>query len=85
MDRKGKEKFAVVTSSYHVMRALLIARRLGLHCIGYGAGTKLYFSINAILREYVGYVRDTRKTWVGTLIVLTLIYLAFVINVSRHL
>ncbi len=71
--------FAVVTNSYHVMRALMIARRLRLKCIGYGARTKLYFSLNAFLREYAGYFRDTRKMRIIHIAGLTIIYIFFVI------
>lgn len=80
MDDGVKGRFAVVTSSYHLMRALLITRRLKLRCIGYGAVTKLYFSVNAILREYAGYIRDTRRKWIFKLVLLSVIYLIFVYN-----
>ena len=53
---KGKEDFVIVTNYYHLLRALILARRLGLKCQGYGAKTKLYFSINAFLREFIGYL-----------------------------
>ena len=71
--------FAIVTSSYHVMRALMIARRLKLKCIGYGARTRLYFSLNAFLREYAGYFRDTRRAGLINIAGLTVIYIIFVI------
>ena len=73
-------KIAIVTSSYHLMRALLIARREKLRCTGYGAHTKLYFSLNAFLREYAGYFRDTRKMRLVHLICLTVIYVLFTMN-----
>ncbi|MCR5773984.1 MAG: YdcF family protein [Lachnospiraceae bacterium] len=76
MDAK-KGPFAVVTSSYHLMRALLIARRLKLKCTGYGARTRLYFSLNAFLREYVAYFRDNRYLCLIQLAGLTLLYIAF--------
>lgn len=72
--------FAVVTSSYHLMRALMIARRQKLGCIGYGARTKLYFSLNAFLREYAGYFRDTRYVRLIHLICLTVIYIIFTLG-----
>ena len=53
---KGREDFVIVTNYYHLLRALILARRLGLKCQGYGAKTKLYFSINAFLREFIGYL-----------------------------
>ena len=73
-------KTAIVTSSYHLMRALLIARSRKLRCTGYGAHTKLYFSLNAFLREYAGYFRDTRKMRLIHLICLTVIYVLFTVN-----
>ena len=59
--RGEKPKFAIVTNYYHVLRALLLAKRAGYACDGYGAKTKLYFSINAFLREFVGYLVMTAK------------------------
>lgn len=54
-------RVAVVTTAYHVFRALLIAKGLGLRCVGFGARTKWYFTLNALLREFAGYIRLTRK------------------------
>lgn len=77
---EGEDRsFAIVTNSYHVMRALMIAKRLRLKCIGYGARTRLYFSLNAFLREYAGYFRDTRRMRLIHLAILTVIYIIFVI------
>ncbi len=80
MMQGSRPRFAVATSSYHVMRSLLIARRQKLSCIGYGAGTRLYFSLNAFLREYAGYFRDSRIAGLLNLLLLTVIYLAFVFH-----
>lgn len=33
----------------------------GMPAIGYGSPTKWYFTLNAILREYVGYLKLTWK------------------------
>ncbi len=77
---KRVSDIAVVTSSYHVMRALLIARRQHVKCIGYGARTKLYFSLNAMLREYAGYFRDTRITRIVHILIVTILYVMFIIS-----
>ncbi len=69
--------FGIATSSYHVMRSLLIARRQKLRCIGFGAKTRAYYAINAFLREYAGYFRDTRRVRLVHLALLTLVYLIF--------
>lgn len=51
----------VVTTAYHVFRALILARRQGIKCVGFGAKTKWYFTLNALIREFVGYLRMTWK------------------------
>ena len=56
-----KPKVALVTTSYHVFRALILARKQKLKCIGFGAGTKWYFTLNALIREFVGYLSITWK------------------------
>lgn len=54
-------KTAIVTNRYHVFRALVLAHMQGMPAIGYGSPTKWYFTLNAILREYVGYLKLTWK------------------------
>lgn len=77
-DMPGRiSSFAIVTSSYHLMRALMIAKRNKLRCTGYGAKTRLYFTLNAFLREYAGYFRDTRYIRLLHLLCLTVIYIIF--------
>jgi uncharacterized SAM-binding protein YcdF (DUF218 family) len=56
---KPDSRFAIVTNSYHVYRALVLAKRLGLQCIGYGAKTKWYFTLNAFVREFIAYLTIT--------------------------
>lgn len=74
--------FALVTNSYHIFRALLIAKKEKIRCIGYGARSKFYFSLNAFIREFVAYLVMTRK---GHLTVLglgfVLILLAYVVKI----
>ena len=65
---------AVVTSYYHLFRALTLARQEGLKCIGYGAKTKFYFTLNAFLREFVGYCIQTKKWQLISFLVLTCLY-----------
>ena len=56
---KPDSRFSIVTNSYHVYRALVLAKRLGLQCIGYGAKTKWYFTLNAFVREFIAYLTIT--------------------------
>lgn len=53
--------FALVTNHYHLFRALLIAQQEKIKCIGYGARTKFYFSLNAFIREIIGYLYVKRR------------------------
>lgn len=39
---KERPKVVIVTTSYHVFRALLLAKRQGMKCVGFGAKTKWY-------------------------------------------
>ena len=54
----------VVTNRYHVFRALLLAKHLGIPCDGRGSRTKLYFALNAFIREWIAYLVFWRKTYV---------------------
>lgn len=72
-------KVAIVTSYYHLFRALIIANEKNINCIGYGAKTKFYFSLNAFIREFIGYLYLKRKFHVGFLILITIIYVIIII------
>lgn len=56
-----RPRVAIVTTAYHVFRALILAKKQGLRCVGFGAKTKWYFTLNATLREFAGYLSLTRK------------------------
>lgn len=71
---KPGSRFALVTNYYHVFRALLLAQQLKIKCIGYGARTKFYFSLNAFIREFVGYLVMTKKAHLLFLGIVSAIY-----------
>lgn len=56
-----KPRVMIVTTAYHVFRALILARQQGMKCVGFGAKTKWYFTLNAMIREFVGYLSLTWK------------------------
>lgn len=58
---KEKPAIVIVTTAYYVFRALLLAKQQGIKCVGFGAKTKWYFTLNALLREFAGYLRLTWK------------------------
>lgn len=69
-------RIAIVTTAYHVFRALLLARQCGIRCVGFGAKTKWYFTLNATLREFVGYLSLSRKRHacvIGTMVGIVLL------------
>lgn len=74
--------FCIVTSSYHVYRALILAKRQGLDCIGYGAKTKWYFTLNAFIREFIAYLVITKKM---QLTVIAILALPFVVGALLNL
>lgn len=58
---KESPRVGLVTTSYHVFRALILAKDLGIRCIGFGSVTKWYFTFNALIREFIGYLSMTWK------------------------
>lgn len=51
--REGRHYTALVTSNYHVYRALRYCRKVGLQCTGIGSHVAIYFWPCALIREYV--------------------------------
>ena len=51
--REGHRYTALVTSNYHVYRALRYCKKVGLQCIGIGSHVALYYWPCALIREYV--------------------------------
>ena len=67
--RKERPRIVIVTTAYHVFRALILARKQGIRCVGFGAKTKWYFTLNALIREFIGYLWLTRKRHVSVIAV----------------
>ena len=51
--REGRKYVALVTSNYHVYRALRYCRRVGLKCTGIGSRVAFYFWPSALIREFI--------------------------------
>ena len=64
-----------MTDDYHVFRALLITRELSVPADGVGAHVRLYFSLNALVREWVAYVSLRRNFNTKLTIALLVVYL----------
>ena len=74
---KENHKLALVTTSYHVFRALVFAKKLNIPCIGYGSKTKWYFTLNALIREYIGYLSISYRFHMLVILFYTIALLMF--------
>ena len=50
---EGRKYTALVTSNYHVYRALRYCRKIGLQCAGIGSHVALYYWPSALIREFI--------------------------------
>ena len=54
LDRQpGRKYTALVTSNYHVYRALRYCKKIGLPCTGIGSRVAFYYWPNALIREFI--------------------------------
>ena len=79
LNSKKGPKIAVVSSNYHVLRSLIIARKEKIKCIGYGAPVRIDYRMNAFVNEYYSYVKVSKKTHIVLMSILFCSYLAIVI------
>ncbi len=66
---RGEGRILLVTTRYHVLRALLLAKSLDIPCDGRGSKTRMYFSINAFVREWIAYLVLYRKSYLILLLI----------------
>lgn len=59
-EKDGLTPGLIVTSSYHAMRAAILARRLGIDAQAAGAPTAGYYWPSAVLREFVAVLAEHR-------------------------
>ncbi|MFV0381168.1 MAG: YdcF family protein [Breznakia sp.] len=69
-------KVIFTTSNYHVFRASIYAKKVGLKAQGIGTKTPFYFWANALIREYVAIVYMYKQVHI---IILSLAFLIFMI------
>ena len=70
---RGQPRVIVVTTAYHVFHALLLAKQQGLKCVGFGAKTKWYFTLNALIREFIGYLSLTWKRHIAVAVLIFIV------------
>lgn len=59
----AQHPFSFFTSDYHVLRAAIFARDLGLDVQGHGGKTALYYRIPAFIREFIAILNTKRKKY----------------------
>lgn len=77
LEREGR--VLVVSDDYHVFRALLITRQLGFPADGAGSRVRIYFSLNALVREWVAYVHLRRTTYMRFFVALLALYVVLAV------
>lgn len=80
--RPGRKYTALVTSNYHVYRAMRYARKAGLKAVGIGAHVASYYWPSAIIREFVAVHREKKHLLlyvIGYLIVISPLLLVWTI------
>ena len=60
-EERTSPNIITVTNNFHIFRALLWARKVGVKSDGAGSKTKFYFWLNALIREFVGVLYMHRK------------------------
>ena len=85
IDRDAPGQGLIVTSDYHVLRAAILARRLGLPAQAAGARTARYYWPSAMLREFIALVVGRRRLHLvlGTLIAVPLPVLILLLGYGR--
>ena len=58
--REGRKYTALVTSNYHVYRALRYCRKIGLKCTGIGSRVAPYYWPSALIREFIAIHREPK-------------------------
>lgn len=61
--RKGRQQIAVVTSDFHVYRAVLLCKQFNFQATGIGAHTAFYYWPTAMIREYVAICKYYMKPY----------------------
>lgn len=65
----------IITNKFHLFRALLLSKKLKMDSDGAGSKTKLYFSLNALIREFVGVIVLHKKLHITIIVFVTMVIL----------
>ncbi len=73
--RNPKGKVIFSTNTYHVFRSGIFASKVNMRAIGIGAKSRWYFWPNALVREFVGLLTESRKKQMAIILSMTAIYI----------
>ncbi|MBQ4304314.1 MAG: YdcF family protein, partial [Lachnospiraceae bacterium] len=80
LDRREGDKYtALVTSNYHVYRALRYCRKVGLTCTGIGSRVAFYYWPSALIREYIAIHAEPKHALITLALWLPLMGLIFLL------
>ena len=77
--REGEKYTALVTSNYHVYRALRYCRKVGLTCTGIGSRVAFYYWPSALIREYIAIHAEPKHALITLALWLPLMGLIFLL------
>ena len=78
---EGRKYTALVTSNYHVYRALRYCRKIGLQCNGIGSHVALYYWPSALIREFIAIHAEKKHAvlffagWIACMVSLVIVFL----------
>lgn len=78
-EREGEKYTALVTSNYHVYRALRYCRKVGLTCTGIGSRVAFYYWPSALIREYIAIHAEPKHALITLALWLPLMGLIFLL------
>ena len=80
---EGRKYTALVTSNYHVYRALRYCRKIGLTCTGIGSHVAFYFWPSALIREFIAIHAERKHAilfaagWIACMIGIIAVFLTW--------
>lgn len=84
MEYGGRQKIAVVTSNFHVFRAVSDARSIHMYCTGIGAPTAFYYWPTAMIREFAALMKRYLAWFLSGTILVILPFLIMAVDWAIH-
>ena len=78
--QEGRKYTVLVTSNYHVYRALRYCRKIGLKCTGVGSHVAFYYWPSALIREFIAVHAEKKHLfmfiagWLACMIMMAIMY-----------